>query len=446
MVNIRILSIIAILCLSTNISYGQGIVFFHGTYEEILAKATLEKKNIFVDVYTTWCGPCKKMAADVFPLKEVGDFYNKKFVCIKLDAENEKNHGFFKRYKAQGFPTYFWLSSKGELLDLHTGMASPTYFIDIAGKAAQSELWKKEIALKQRWDKGERSYELFNEYVIGVLQSTKPDTVKALVNQYLTSLNEEQRKSDQTFGIICYSRKPEKGIIFDLMTKYQQDYEQFIGYPEYKKNLYRYFVRAATANLSEQDTASYRKHVELIKNSIFPDQPMFMEILDMEKSLQTGLYEEGFNKMKILVNKYAQANPYLPNEFFYSMVNSKFLINAEVSKDDQLKIIGIAEKSFEFIPSKQTVLYLGCAYAKAGNYKKAYEVMATIPLYPDPILPGGLYKFIGLNSKLQTEFGATSECKEIQKMLIAKKEITQKGIISRRTKRDMAPNMKKNGK
>lgn len=54
------------------IASAQGIDFFHGSYEEALKKARSENKGIFVDVYTSWCGPCKKMAREVFTQAGVG--------------------------------------------------------------------------------------------------------------------------------------------------------------------------------------------------------------------------------------------------------------------------------------------------------------------------------------------------------------------------------------
>lgn len=51
------------------------------TYKEAFDVAKREKKFVFVDFYTTWCGPCKKMLNEVFPQKKVGDFMNDKFVC-----------------------------------------------------------------------------------------------------------------------------------------------------------------------------------------------------------------------------------------------------------------------------------------------------------------------------------------------------------------------------
>src|SRR5215831_9330297 len=50
------------------------------SWSAIQAKARAENKFIFVDCYTSWCGPCKYMAKNIFPQQEAGDFFNDKFI------------------------------------------------------------------------------------------------------------------------------------------------------------------------------------------------------------------------------------------------------------------------------------------------------------------------------------------------------------------------------
>ena len=59
----------------------QGMVFEPEgtTLEQASAKAKAEKKLIFLDCFTTWCGPCKKMAREVFPTEVAGAYMNPKF-------------------------------------------------------------------------------------------------------------------------------------------------------------------------------------------------------------------------------------------------------------------------------------------------------------------------------------------------------------------------------
>ncbi|MBW6479654.1 MAG: thioredoxin family protein [Bacteroidales bacterium] len=39
----------------------EGMVFFTGTWDEALAQAKKENKLIFLDIYASWCAPCKML-------------------------------------------------------------------------------------------------------------------------------------------------------------------------------------------------------------------------------------------------------------------------------------------------------------------------------------------------------------------------------------------------
>ena len=44
-----------------------GVKFTEDTFANVQKVAKKAKKPIFVDIYTTWCGPCKYLASKIFP-------------------------------------------------------------------------------------------------------------------------------------------------------------------------------------------------------------------------------------------------------------------------------------------------------------------------------------------------------------------------------------------
>lgn len=61
------------------------------TFEEAIAKSKTEKRRIFIDVYTDWCGWCKVMDKNTFADPIVAKLLNDKFYAVKLNAEQRED-------------------------------------------------------------------------------------------------------------------------------------------------------------------------------------------------------------------------------------------------------------------------------------------------------------------------------------------------------------------
>ncbi|KFF02274.1 thioredoxin family protein [Chryseobacterium luteum] len=136
------------------LALAQGIKFEDSNFAAILAKAKKENKLIFVDAYASWCGPCKLMVKNIFPLQTVGDFYNSHFVNAKIDMEKGEGIGLAKKYNVKAFPTYLFINGDGEEVHRTLGYVEEKDFIQFAKDAEDPN--KRLTALKQKFENGEK--------------------------------------------------------------------------------------------------------------------------------------------------------------------------------------------------------------------------------------------------------------------------------------------------
>ncbi len=109
------LTILFVCVLFVGTALSQGIDFKHIPIEEALEQAKEQNKLVFIDFYTEWCGPCKKLAAGPFKEQANGDFFNKNFISLKLDAEKEGRKA-ASRYQVRSYPTLLFVNGDGEIV------------------------------------------------------------------------------------------------------------------------------------------------------------------------------------------------------------------------------------------------------------------------------------------------------------------------------------------
>ncbi|AQG82521.1 thioredoxin family protein [Spirosoma montaniterrae] len=113
-----------------------GIQFTEASWRDILKKAKVEKKIIFLDAYTSWCGPCKMLQKNVFTKKDLGDFYNSRFINVKIDMEKGEGPALSQVYPIEGYPTLMFIDGNGRVLKKILGYQSPESLLAI-GKSVK---------------------------------------------------------------------------------------------------------------------------------------------------------------------------------------------------------------------------------------------------------------------------------------------------------------------
>ena len=135
---------VALLLLPPASASAAGVRWTEGSFEAALAKAKAEGKPVLLDLYATWCGPCHKLDAEVFPAEEVANITDG-MVAMRIDAESEAGIPLVERYHVVGYPTVLLLRADGTEIDRIFGFLPAPAFAtaltdDLSGKGTLEAL------------------------------------------------------------------------------------------------------------------------------------------------------------------------------------------------------------------------------------------------------------------------------------------------------------------
>lgn len=242
----KIVIIAMALVMSANV-FSQGIEFDHGTFNEALVKAKKENKLIFMDCYTTWCGPCKYLSKNIFTQKEVGDFYNKNFVNLKMDCEKGEGPALATKFGVNSYPSLLFIDANGNAIHKLVG-GMPAEDLIKGGKAALNPAMRIGT-LKAKYEEGNRELEFLMTY-LGALKAqydrvNMPIVAKEIIKQ--TSLEKYMNK--EQFYVISSANFPYGSEEFNYLLENKDKVKEMLEPYDYQSlflsNFYKHLGQYA---------------------------------------------------------------------------------------------------------------------------------------------------------------------------------------------------------
>jgi len=112
-----------------------GIQFIEEDWEQALKTAKDKEKLIFLDIYATWCGPCKMLKQYTFTDSSVGEFFNKNFVNVSVDGEKGAGPQLAQQYAIEGYPTLIVADETGKPVLITAGYIPTDVLMQFAKEA-----------------------------------------------------------------------------------------------------------------------------------------------------------------------------------------------------------------------------------------------------------------------------------------------------------------------
>ena len=143
----------------------QGIEFKEGNWKDIQEMARKENKPIFLDIYTSWCGPCKLMSKQIFTKEEAGEFFNANFINYKIDAEKGEGIEIAQTYKINSYPTCLFLTHDGKVVSSFIGFKNIKDFMLEGKKAIKNfQILPELLVMEAAYNNGKRQKDFLKEY------------------------------------------------------------------------------------------------------------------------------------------------------------------------------------------------------------------------------------------------------------------------------------------
>ena len=202
------------------LAQADGIAFRVLSFSEALKRAEVEDKLLFVDCFTTWCGPCKRLSKVVFKDSLVADYFNRHFVNLKMDMEKGEGVELRKKYGVHAYPTLLFINSSGEVVYRLVGAEDAPELLKKVKLGVESSGLS---GLKKRYEAGDRDLAFICGYINALSAANREQEAGKVAADFLQGREQKMLEDEDYFLVFYYYVHDVNSSAFQYVVNHQKE-------------------------------------------------------------------------------------------------------------------------------------------------------------------------------------------------------------------------------
>lgn len=311
----KLFSVLFTLLVVGNLSLtAQGIQFTTGTWAEIKAEALSQNKIIFMDAYTTWCGPCKWLAANVFTDPAVGEVMNANFINVKFDMEKGEGLAIAKAYNVRAYPTLLFIDGNGDLVHRLCGAMPVEPFLEDIQQVLQRE--DLLVDLEQAYAQQPNNKEVVASYLVALSKACVASNGKEV--DFFASLTEEDMMHPYTFSMMQNYPPAVGSPTFSYLTEHLTSYLSAFG-SEAQDIITHAIMQYLRPSLYEEDEDAYPTAKAKLIGQNIPGIEEAVYTMDLTYYQRTDNWNGYLETATLFIDGFAADNPNTLNSIAWTI-------------------------------------------------------------------------------------------------------------------------------
>ncbi len=250
-----------------------------------------------MDAYAAWCGPCKRMAKNVFPTKEAGDYFNENFVNFKQDMEKGEGRKLAKKYKVGSYPTLLFLDYNGDVVYQTKGARRDAKGLIAVGKKALQPSKKTLQSLQNKWDQGNRELTFLKEFI--KVQTLLGKSNNEVFGAFISAIPEEEKDSEKYLDFVYKNTSnvlsPGMSFLYDNKAYYKSKHSK----KTFDKKINTIAVESASLAAKTNDNSALtqiKSMLKKLKPTDFKRQTSYIETKYYGQTKNWNAYDKAVSK------------------------------------------------------------------------------------------------------------------------------------------------------